>query len=149
MPRDWLVGSCFEPSQPHRAISGPSALRLNLKQRIQKAAGLLKTREGLSHRKDFTHKLNKVYTACALPLQEKMLVNNRTLKACAALAPSVRRTSTSQQDLQVLAKARLVDKADEEQCTREVAKYTTSPRTATAAPGTPVDAFRAQTDMRE
>ena len=70
-----------------------------------------------------------------------MLVNNRTLKACAALDPSVRRPSTSQQYLQVLAKARPVDKADEEQCTREVAKNTTSPRTATAAPGTPLDAF--------
>ena len=76
-------------------------------------------------------------------------MNNRTFKACAASDPSVRRPSTSQQYLQVLAKARPADNADEEQCTREVAKNTTSPRTATAAPGTPVDAFWAQTDMRE
>ena len=96
----------------------------------------MKTTEGLSLRKDFTR---------ALTLQKKMpvIVNNRILKACAALDPSVRMTSTSQRYLQSLAETRIVDKADEEQYTKGVAKYTTSPRVDTAAPGTPIDAFRA------
>ena len=80
----------------------------------QKAADLLKTREGLSHRKDLTHKLRKAYVACALTLQKKMPVNNCALKGCAALDPSVRRTSSAQQYLKSLVKTSLVDKADEE-----------------------------------
>ena len=100
----------------------------------------MKTTEGLSHIKDFTR---------ALTLQKKMPVSKRILKACAALDPSVRMTSTSQRYLQSLADTRIVDKADEEQYTKRVVKYTTSPRIDTAAPGIPIDAFRVQIDISE
>lgn len=115
-----------------------------------KAADLLKTKEGLSHKKTFTSKLKTAYIACALTLQSKMPVNNPVLKACAALDPTVRRTTTAQRYLKaLLKKTSLIDPDKREEFEKEVDTYSTSIRIPTAAPEISIDAFWAQIDKTE
>ena len=111
---------------PHKIDIEDSANQKSIISLPHKASQLFQ--RDSSGKKQLEEKLKKGYVAGAKKLQEKMPVKNMVLKACAALDPQVRKTTTAERHLKTLAKAEhLVSKEDIDDFNREVDKYCTKP----------------------